>query len=125
MKESALMRRKLFIKVICLALAFPAGIAVADAKLKPDTLLAIDSNRATVIDRIVGRWGTGLENSGAGISAANLRTMLERLRADKLLAASLAGSLSGLRDVLSNALPSKTSEKVPTKALGDAGDDVV
>src|SRR5436190_3334704 len=127
MKECALMRQKLFIKVICLALAFPAGIAVADVKFKPDTLLAVDSNRATVIDGVVATWGAELEKSGVGIKSADLRTMLERLRADKLLAASLAGSLSGLRDVLSNAAPafSKTSEKVPAKALGDASNDVV
>jgi len=125
MKENVLMRQKLIVNAVCLALAFPAGIAVADVKLKPDTLLAVDSNRSTVIDGIVSTWGTDLEKSGSGITSAKLRTMLEGLRADKLLAASLAGSLSGLRDVLSSALPSKTSEKVPTKALGDAGDDVV
>ena len=121
------MRQKLFIKVICLALAFPAGIAVADVKFKPDTLLAVDSNRSTVIDGVVATWGAELEKSGAGITSADLRTMLERLRADKLLAASLAGSLSGLRDVLSNAAPasSNASEKVPAKALGDASNDVV
>src|SRR5207248_5963765 len=112
---------------VCLALAMPAGIAVADSgvKFKPDTLLAVDGNRSTVIDGIVANWGAELEKSSAGVSKADLKTMLQSLRADKLLAASLAGSLSGLRDVLSSALPSKTSEKVPTKALGDAGDDVV
>ena len=120
------MKQKLIVKAVCLALAFPAGIAVADVKFKPDTLLAVDSNRSTVIDGIVASWGAELQKS-AGMSSANLRTMLEGLRADKLLAASLAGSLSGLRDVLSNAAPasSKASEKLPTKALGDTTDDVV
>jgi Collagen triple helix repeat (20 copies) len=126
MKEHALMRQKLIVKAICLALALPSGIAVADAvKNKPDTLLAVDSNRSTVIDGIVANWGSELDRSGAGITSTNLRTMLEGLRADKLLAASLAGSLSGLRDVLTNALPAKTSEKGPTKALGNTSNDVV
>src|SRR5207248_11332759 len=112
---------------VCLALAMPAGIAVADSavKFKPDTLLAVDGNRSTVIDGIVANWGAELEKSGAGVSKADLKTMLESLRADKLLAASLAGSLSGLRDVLSNSLPAKASEKVPAKALGDTTNDVV
>ena len=100
------MRQKLIVRAVCLALALPGGVAVAVAntvKNKPDTLLAVDSNRSTVIDGIVASWGSDLEKSGAHITSANLRTMLEGLRADKLLAASLAGSLSGLRDVLSNA----------------------
>ena len=128
MKENAFMRQKLIVRAVCLALALPGGVAVAVAntvKNKPDTLLAVDSNRSTVIDGIVASWGSDLEKSGAHITSANLRTMLEGLRADKLLAASLAGSLSGLRDVLSNAAPAKASEKGPTKALGDASNDVV
>jgi hypothetical protein len=120
------MKHSIIVKAVCVALAFPAGIAVADVKVKPDTLLAVDSNRATVIDGVVATWGAELEKSG-GITRDNLKTMLEGLRADKLLAASLAGSLSGLHDVLSSALPaeSKAAEKVPTKALGDTSSDVV
>ena len=125
MKENAFMRQKLIVKAVCLALALPSGIAAAGPAVKPDTLLAVDSNRSTVIDGIVASWGSQLEKSGAGVTSSDLRTMLQGLRADKLLAASLAGSLSGLRDVLSNALPAKMSDKVPTKALGDTSNDVV
>src|SRR5438552_9250132 len=53
----------------------------------------------------------------------NQRRAANRQRSDHLLAASLIGSLQGLRDVLANALTAHA--KVQTKALGDAGDDVV
>ena len=89
------MRQKLIVKAVCLALALPSGIAAAGPAVKPDTLLAVDSNRSTVIDGIVASWGSQLEKSGAGVTSSDLRTMLQGLRADKLLAASLAGSLSG------------------------------
>jgi len=57
MKENSRMNQKLIARAVCLALAFPAGVAVADVKFKPDTLLAVDSNRSTVIDGIVSNWG--------------------------------------------------------------------
>jgi hypothetical protein len=92
-----------------------------------NALLAIDQHRATVIDRIVGQWGEPLAASGAGLSATQLRTMLSGLRADHLLAASLAGSLTGLRDVLAQSLTVPTAAKAlyQTKALGDSTDDLV
>ncbi|TMH32299.1 MAG: hypothetical protein E6H66_14320 [Betaproteobacteria bacterium] len=55
--------------------------------------------------------------------------MLEKLRADQLLAASVAGSLSGLRDVLSNAADIQYNDTSPSrisiKALGDTTQDLV
>jgi hypothetical protein len=57
-----------------------------------------------------------------------LHAMLMGLRADHLLAASLAGSLSGLRDVLANSLSSTTavkSSRLHAMALGDTSDDLV
>src|SRR5258705_11275080 len=65
-----------------------------------DALLAVDQHRATVIDRVVTQWGEPLTQSGAGLNAEQLREMLGGLRADYLLAASLAGTLGGLRNVL-------------------------
>jgi hypothetical protein len=91
-------------------------------------LLAIDQNRTTVVDRIVGEWGATLSRSSAGISSAQLHTLLMGLRADHLLAASLAGSPTGLRDVLANSLSSTTAAKSPRlqpQALGDTSDDLV
>jgi Chaperone of endosialidase len=110
----------------------PAAAVAADNAMpvgvQPNALLTIDQNRSTVVDRIVANWGNALELSGAGLSSAQLRTMLQGLRADHLLAASLAGSLPGLRDVLANSLTT-TSNATPTrvhiKAAGDVADDLV
>src|SRR5947207_7646753 len=94
----------------------------------PSTLLAIDQHRATVIDRVVSQWGDPLAQSSAELNTEQLRTMLGGLRADHLLAASLAGTLDGLRNVLAIAVTSTTSLRdglLPAKAVGDSGDDVV
>ncbi|MFO1305829.1 MAG: hypothetical protein U1F54_19040 [Burkholderiales bacterium] len=91
-------------------------------------LLAIDRNRGTVTDRIVNQWGPALEAANAGITAAQLREMLLGMRADQLLAASLAGSLDGLRNVVSAALVSDSEVKpslLQSKALGEADKDLV
>ena len=105
-----------------------AGTAAAQ-QVVPNALLTIDQNRATVIERIVGEWGDLLESSSAGISTGQLRHILSGLRSDHLLAASLAGSLDGLRDVVSGALVRTdtvvSSTLMHTKALGDTTDDLV
>jgi hypothetical protein len=93
----------------------------------PSALLAVDQNRATVIDQIVTRWGAPLERSGAGLDAGQLRAMLSALRADHLLAASLAGTLDGLRNALVNAETSSLSVDdglVHRKAIGDPAADL-
>ena len=93
----------------------------------PNPLLSIDQNRNTVVDRVVDEWGDALEAAHAGVDKSQLRTLLEGLRADQLLAASLAGSLEGLRNVIANALaasPSATSAFARMKTLGDATDDL-
>lgn len=119
------LRRTLTIFVLLVGLM--AGAAVAQ-QVVPSALLTIDQNRPTVVERIVGEWGMLLAQSSVGISAEQLRTMLNGLRADHLLAASLAGSLSGLRDVMANALTSTAEvgpEVLRVKALGDTTDDLV
>ena len=92
-----------------------------------DALLSIDQHRATVIDRIVTQWGDQLATSSAALKPDQLRTMLNGLRADDLLAASLAGTLDGLRNVLATAVapPLPRDAVIATKALGDTSDDVV
>jgi hypothetical protein len=91
--------------------------------------LTIDQNRSTVVDRIVGEWGDRLAASNAGINSAQLREILSGLRADHLLAASLAGNVEGLRNVVAGALVHADAAISPalmhTKALGDTGDDLV
>jgi Chaperone of endosialidase len=111
-----------------LLLTFANATWAQDRSSSADALLAIDQNRGTVVERIVSQWGAPLEQSGAGLSSAQLRTMLQGLRADHLLAASLAGSLPGLRDVLANSLTNMsnaTSTRVHIKAVGDVADDLV
>src|SRR6266568_6137997 len=95
----------------------------------PSALLTIDQNRSTVVERIVGEWGDRLAMSNAGISPARLRQILSGLRSDHLLAASLAGSVEGLRDVVSAALvrsdAAVATGLMHTKSLGDTSDNLV
>src|SRR5438876_7089507 len=105
-----------------------AGEATAQ-HVVPSALLTIDQNRATVVERIVGEWGDRLAMSNAGIFQPQLRQILNGLRSDHLLAASLAGSVEGLRDVVSAALVRSDAAVSPmlkhTKSLGDTTDDLV
>src|SRR2546428_7758673 len=97
--------------------------------IAPSALLTIDQNRATVVDRIVGEWGDRLATSNAGITSGQLREILSGLRSDHLLAASLAGNMEGLRNVVAGALVHTDASVFPAlmhaKALGDTGDDLV
>ena len=112
------------------SLAAPA-LAVDDAapmlRAVPSALLSIDHNRATIVDRIVAEWGDALVKANAGIGVEQLRATLQAMRADYLLAASVAGSLEGLRGVLASSLTGSvpTGGKVSAKTLGDATDDLV
>jgi len=102
--------------------------AMREPAVAPSPLVAIDRNRATIVERIAADWGDALSRSGAGVDADQLRTLLAGLRADHLLAASLAGSLEGLRNVIANALTSNApvaDRLLHPKAIGDAGDDLV
>jgi hypothetical protein len=117
--------RRLLAWVVGLVGVMSIDHAMAQA---PSPLLAIDQNRATVIERIAHEWGEPLAQSSAALSPEQLRTMLAGLRADHLLAASLAGSLEGLRNTLAVAMTSTTAVREPlahTKALGDTNDDLV
>lgn len=111
------------------AAATPEGDAIPlTLRLAPSPLLAIDQHRMTVIERIVGTWGEALSRSDAGIASDDLRDLLGAMRADQLLAASLAGSLEGLRDVVSAAIVGEQDLKaslIQAKALGDPNQDLV
>ena len=118
--------------IIMLAFVASSALGASDRgslnRVAADALLAIDQHRATVIDRIVTQWGEPLAQSGAGLNVEQLRAMLAGLRADHLLAASLAGTLDGLRNVLATAVIATTPLRealMQTKALGDSADDVV
>ena len=133
-------RRGMLLASAVLVLQSPIAVAQTGAdsralsapviSLRPgaSALLAIDQNRATVIDRIVAQWGEALAQSSAALSAQQLRSLLSGLRADHLLAASLAGNLEGLRNAISQAISSTAAVSpslIHTKALGDSSDDLV
>ena len=114
--------------VVALGLAAVVTAALAAPPVvKPDPLLAIDQNRATVVNRVVETWAEPLARSTAGLTREQLGEMLAALRADHLMAASLAGSLEGLRDVLARSMVGDSSVatgRVRGKALGDANADL-
>src|SRR5512142_2120164 len=88
-----------------------------------DALLAIDLDRSTVIDRVVMQWDGLLLPSGTYLDARQLRTRLSGLRANRLLAASLAGTPQGWQQVLAPA-DSTTRRDARLKSLGDATVDL-
>jgi hypothetical protein len=116
-------------RLIALSMGLVAGMLIDCALAQvPSPLLAIDQHRATVVERIVKEWGDKLTATSAGVNREQLHEMLYAMRADQLLAASLAGSIEGLRDVLAHALTTAAMAKPglqQAKALGDTGDDVV
>ena len=93
----------------------------------PSALLSIDQHRTTVVDRIIADWGDTLTKANAGITVDQLRSTLMTMRSDYLLAASVAGSLDGLRSVVASSFVGSTpvSGKTGTKILGDTADDLV
>ena len=106
-----------------------AAQTLASSHAAPNALLSIDQNRATVVDRIVADWGDAFAKANAGITASQLRTLLQGMRADYLLAASLAGTLDGLRQVIAKSFadheaPSGKPSNA-SKSIGDSADDVV
>jgi hypothetical protein len=122
------MSRRTILTIAVAALSLIADNA-SPQHIVPSALLTIDQNRSTVVERIVSQWGDRLASTNAGLSPTQLREILNGLRADHLLAASLAGSVEGLRDVVSGALVRTDTVVAPvlmhTKALGDTGDDFV
>ena len=114
-------------------------LSFAVAAQPSNVLLTIDQNRAVVVDRIVVERGDAMRPSGAGITPDQLRAMLMQIRADQLLAASMAGTLDGVRDVIARSLvgtdpinpallqPVSSSKDGAgfTKAIGDILGDVV
>ena len=122
-----------------LVLWVASASALAAGSVPSNMLLTIDQNRAAVVDRIVGERGDAMLQSGAGITPDQLRAMLMQLRADQLFAASIAGTLDGVRDVIARSLvgtdpinpallhpvSSSSDGAALTKAIGDSGDDVV
>jgi hypothetical protein len=112
--------------VIGTALGLMSTISAAQAVDRTaNALLAIDQQRASVVERIVRAWGPTLAQSTASISLDDLRTRLMGLRADRLFAASLAGTEEGLREItevarVASAKPGGTRAKAFGDILADA-----
>ncbi len=95
-------------------------------------LFAVNGNRAAIIDTIVNQWKVELEAGHAGNSAQSslqeLRSTLQALRADQLLAASLARTFDGMKQVFASAdaaAMATVAEKSAQKLLGSATADLV
>src|SRR5438552_8853949 len=119
--------RQILTFAVSLSILIATGVSAQ--RVIPSALMSIDQNRATVVERVVGEWSDRLAMSNAGVDAAQLRQILSGLRSDHLLAASLAGSVEGLRDVVSAALVRSdvavATGLMHTKALGDTTFDLV
>src|SRR5205814_807014 len=89
--------------------AVVAQVGLSPIRVEPSSLFVIDQHRTTVVERIVNEWGDRLAISGVQVTREQLREMLFAMRADQLLGASLAGSLTGLRDVLTQSLTGSTA----------------
>lgn len=113
-----------------LSFVVASGLASTLAAAQPvdraaDALLAIDQQRASVVERIVATWGAALAQSSDYVSVDELRTRLMALRADRLFAATLTGTEQGLREVTGFVTTAPQRSATQTKALGDTAADVV
>ena len=120
MPAARLLARACFAALVVSLSSLPV-VARADVL---DMLLAVDQHRPQVIEHIVDAWGPRLAQSPAPVSIDELRGRLQGLRADRLLAASMADSLDALREVIASA-PRPKPSLLQTKALGDATIDGV
>jgi hypothetical protein len=116
------MNGKLQRVVVALGLAaVVAGSAHAADILRADSLLAIDRNRGVVIEQIIRQFKGGF----AAGQEKMVRETLQSLRADHLLAASLAPSLPGLLAAINSADTGVGAAPISPKALGDPTADLV
>ncbi len=110
---------------------------VAHTQVSP--LLAVDLNRQSIIDTLITSWQTQLPAGESGAAnIAELRSALNKLRADELLAASMSRTSEGLKRVLAAADASDATQSLPLalqlaerspgerqKAVGDPDKDLV
>ncbi len=88
---------------VAITLVTASGILLGFAQpafaLKPDALLQIDLNRATVMEKIVTHWSSELPAA----QIDSFKAKLSKLRADHLLAANLSGSFDGVLEIINAA----------------------
>lgn len=107
------LKKKVLYFAVSMALA---GTAQA-GDLRADPLLAVDMNRAAIVDRIVADWAGALSPA----QEKALRGTLHALRADRLLAVSAAPSIEGLLGSLNGVDRASVvaGRKTDLKGLGD------
>jgi hypothetical protein len=78
------------------ALPDPPAPSRSQATARPDALLTVDLNRSALVEKIFAAWAREIpSNQGSAI-----KVKLSGLRADELLAASMASSFDGVLEVL-------------------------
>ena len=106
----------------------PIDVSQAGA---PDALLAMDRNRIEVIEQILARFADELKLSAVKATALpvpsrdELKGWLEQLRADRLLAASLVGSLDGVLSIAQGQQVASSATLDRSKATGEPTRDLV
>jgi hypothetical protein len=104
--------------------------AAAPGSDSTDPLVAVDRNRSAIIADIVQSFQADLAAVAPGSNVADdtakLRERLTKLRADRLLSASLASSYATLKSILEDSDKlSASAANTRSKALGDSNKDLV
>jgi hypothetical protein len=113
------------VRALVLILSF-ALAASSQAQTSANSLLSIDQNRATVIDRLVRDWAEPIARVHPDVNPTQWREVLNGLRADQLLVVSLAGTIDGVLDVVADSVsrPVTPGSLARTKTLGSTAADV-
>ena len=116
--------------VLAGTLAMLGPVLAAPGIDSTDPLVGVDRNRAAIIADIVQSFRAELSTAAPidGVAAGDaLRARLAKLRADRLLAASLASSYATLKSILddSDKVSASVVNSARAKALGDANKDLV
>lgn len=116
--EDRALKQRLSVVAVSMALAgIAAAVNAAPPEAKADPMLAVDLNRAAVIDQVVAGWRGTLTSDYEKV----LRQTLWSLRADRLAAVAMAPSIEGLTSVLQSVdrAAAAAGHKVNLKGLGD------
>jgi hypothetical protein len=111
---------------IAIALVFAAGPSIIGstmAQAQPSSLLAVEQHRVSIVQRVVDEWSAKL--AGTRWTTESLSNALWGLRADRLLAASLAGTFATIESVITEGTTETASTKdVVQKDLGSPTSDL-
>jgi hypothetical protein len=106
----------------------PAAAHAASLSLAPSPWLAVDRNRGAIVAEIVARFDEVTKAARTGVlTEGQLREALEKLRADQLFSASLAGNYTALLNVFveAGALSDTRSGARPQQKVAGSGPELV